>query len=194
MVGRMPRPLRDQSAGIRHITCRGNRRQAVFLDDVDREEYLALLEHVSSVLSWRAFGWCLMTNHVHLVLDVPAETISRGMQLVSGEYGQWFNWRHGHVGHLFQGRFHDSSVTDDEHLSELIPYVDLNPERGGVVERAERWPWSSHRAHLGLDPPRPFHDSAWVRGFGMTAEGAAAAYAEHVQAARARARSGRDGV
>lgn len=190
----MPRPWRDQSAGIRHVTCRGNRRQPLFVDDLDREWYLGILEHACSVLSWRVLGWCLMTNHVHLVLDVPAGTISRGMQLVSGEYGQGFNWRHGYTGHLFQGRFHAAAVLDDEHLVELVPYVDLNPERAGLVESAERWRWSSHRAHLGTDPPRAFHDLSWVRSYGSTAESAAAAYAEHVQAARGHVRSRHDGV
>ena len=81
----MPRPLRDQSAGIFHVTCRGNRRQPIFLDDVDREWFLGILEHACTVFSWRVLGWCLMTNHVHLVLDVPVKTISRGIQLVCGD-------------------------------------------------------------------------------------------------------------
>jgi REP element-mobilizing transposase RayT len=190
----MPRRLRDQSEGIRHVICRGNRRQPIFLDDQDRAWYLGILEHASRLLSWRVLGWCLMTNHVHLVLDVPAATISKGMQLVSGEYGQGFNWRHGYSGHLFQGRFHAVSVLDDEHLLELVPYVDLNPERAGIVDSAELWRWSSHRAHLGLEPPRPFHDVSWVRSFGSTAEGAAAAYAAHVQAARGHVHSRHAGV
>ena len=195
----MPRTLRDQSAGIRHITCRGNRRQPIFVDDLDRESYLGILEHVCTVLSWRMLCWCLMTTHVHLVIDAPAGTISKGMQVISGEYAQEFNWRHGYTGHLFQGRFHARGVIHDDHLLELVPYVDLNPERAGVVESAELWRWSSHRAHLGLTAPRSFHDTSWVRRFGATPEGAAAAYADHLQAARARfhsghASSGRDGV
>ena len=180
----MPRPLRDQSAGIRHITCRGNRRQAIFVDHVDRDWWLRILEHACGVFSWRVFAWCLMTNHVHLVLETPAGTISRGMQLVCGDYAQGFNWRHGHTGHLFQGRFRSDAVDKEAYLAEVIRYVDLNPERAAVVASAEEWRWSSYRAHLGLNPPQPFHDVSWVRSFGSTPRSAAAAYANFVQADR----------
>lgn len=190
----MPRPLRDQSAGIRHVTCRGNRRQPIFLDDLDREWFLGILGHACAVFSWRVLGWCLMTNHLHLVVDVPEETISRGMQLVCGDYGQGFNWRHDLTGHLFQGRFHSRAIADERHMFEVIQYVDLNPERAGLVSTADQWPWSSHRAHLQLERPRSFHDVSWVRSFGSTAEGAAAAYAEHVQGARAQVHSRHEGV
>ena len=180
----MPRPPRDQTAGIRHITCRGNRRQPIFLDDLDRRHYLGLLQHVCSVLEWRVLAWCLMTNHVHLVVEVRDGTISKGMQLVCGDYAQGFNWRHGLTGHLFQGRFRAEAVVDEAYLFELSRYVDLNPERAGAVRRPERWMWSSCRAHLNLEPPRPFHDPIWVRRFGATAERAAAAYAGFLDAGR----------
>ena len=183
----MPRPLRDQSAGIRHVTCRGNRRQPIFLDDLDRECYVGILERLGRILSWRVLGWCLMTNHVHLVLQIPAETISRGMQRLCGEYAQEFNWRHEYTGHLFQGRFRSETVTDDDYLREVVRYVDLNPERAGLVAAAEQWRWSGCRAHLGIEPPRPFHDISWARSFGATPAGAARAYAEYVRAGAANA-------
>lgn len=182
----MPRPLRDQSAGIRHVTCRGNRRQPIFLDDLDREWFLGILDRVCRTLSWRAMTWCLMTNHVHLVLDVPGDTISRGMQRLCGDYAQGFNWRHDFVGHLFQGRFRSAAVIDDRYLREVVRYVDLNPVRAGVVTGADRWHWSGYRAHVGLEPPRRFHDISWARSFGATRQGAAAAYAEFVRAAAPR--------
>jgi len=180
----VPRPPRDQTAGIRHITCRGNRRQPIFLDDLDRRGYLGLLQHVCGVLEWRVLAWCLMTNHVHLVVEVPGGTISQGMQLICGDYAQGFNWRHGLTGHLFQGRFRAEPVLDEEYLFELARYVDLNPERAGVAPNAERWVWSSCRAHLNLEPPRPFHDPLLVKRFGATPERAAAAYARYLEAGR----------
>lgn len=88
-------------------------------------------------------AWCLMTNHVHLVVDVPAGTISKGMQLVSGDYAQGFNRCHGLTGHLLQGRFRAEPVLHEAYLFELARYVDLNPERAGVVSNAKRWAWSS---------------------------------------------------
>ena len=182
--GWMPRALRDQSAGIRHITCRGDRRQRIFVDNADRRRFLGLLEHVCSIREWRVLAWCLMTNHVHLVVDVPAGTISTGMQLLCGDYAQGFNWRHGLTGHLFQGRFHAEPILSDAHLFEATRYVDLNPERANVVPDAARSEWSSCRAHLDLKPPRAFHDRVWARSFGATRERAAAAYARYLEAGR----------
>ena len=178
----MPRPLRDQSAGIRHVTCRGNRRQEIFRDDDDRERFLQLLERVRRAFDWRVSAWCLMTNHFHLVLAVPEGAISGGMQLLCGDYAQGFNWRYGLTGHLFQGRFAAEVAKHEMQVFEAIRYVDLNPERAGM----EGWRWSSYWAHVRLEAPRPFHDTAWVRRFGATWSSAAAAYERFVEDARRR--------
>ena len=176
----MPRPLRDQSGGLRHVTSRGNRRQAIFEDDGDRERFLRLLDRVRRVFDWRVFAWCLMTNHFHLVLGVPERTISGGMQLLCGDYAQDFNWRHGFTGHLFQGRFHAEVIDDERQIFEAIRYVDLNPERAGI----EPWRWSSYWAHVRVEAPRPFHDTAWVRRLGASWSDAAVAYERFVDDAR----------
>ena len=179
----MPRPLRVQAPGIYHVTCRGNRRQPIFTDDYDRERYLALLAAVSRRLGWRCLAYCLMTNHVHLVLDVPGQTLSRGMQLLSGRYAQAYNRRHGWIGHLFQGRFHSVVVEEEGHSLELARYVVLNPERAGAVARAVDWRWSSHRALLGKAPAPAFLDAQWtLRQFGRDTAQARAAYASFVAA------------
>jgi REP-associated tyrosine transposase len=154
----VPRPPRDQSAGIRHIVCRGNRRQPIFLDDIDRRRYLGLLEETCARYEWRASGYCLMGNHAHLVVRVGAGTISRGMQWLSGKYGQLFNRRHGVTGHLFQGRFRSEVVEDEAYALEVIRYADLNPVRARVVHHPASWAWSSYRALVGLAQPLPFHD------------------------------------
>ncbi|HVS86546.1 MAG TPA: transposase [Gaiellaceae bacterium] len=154
----MARRLRIQAAGIRHVTCRGNRRQAIFRDALDRGRYLGLFAEVCSELGWRALTWCLMGNHVHLVMHVPDDTISNGMQWLSGDYAAGFNRRHGLDGHLFQGRFRDELVLDERYLWTLLPYVDLNPVRAARVRRAQSWRWSGCRALLGMELPRPFHD------------------------------------
>ena len=126
-----------------------------------------------------------MTNHFHVVLQVPAETISRGMQVVCGDYAQGFNWRHDLTGHLFQGRFRAEVIDEHAYLYDAIRYVDLNPERAGAVTRAEDWQWSGHGANIGRAQPRPFHVLSWLADFGTTATGAAAAYADFVAAGRA---------
>jgi putative transposase len=158
------RKLRDQSEGMRHIWCRGNRKQPIFVDDFDRERFMVLLGKVSRKLGWRCVAYCLMGNHVHLVIDVPAFTISRGMQLLNGQYAQAFNRRHGYVGHLFQGRFKASRVDDEGYSLQVGRYVVLNPVRAGMVEEAVDWKWSSHRAMLGKVAPPPFLDVEWTLG------------------------------
>ena len=184
----MPRPLRDQSAGFVHLIWRGNRRQPVFLDDIDRERFLELLQVACERYGWRVLAWCLMDNHVHLLVEVPADALSRGMQWLGGCYAQFFNFRHWLDGHLFQGRFRSLRVADLEHAIEAGRYVDLNPERARIC-RAEEYRWSSARAHLGLEPPRRFHDAGWlVRHFAFAPEQRSAAYAEYVDEARRRPR------
>ncbi|HET7566698.1 MAG TPA: transposase [Gaiellaceae bacterium] len=184
----MPRPLRDQSGGFVHLTWRGNRRQPIFDDDVDRAHFLELLAAVCEKRGWRVLAWCLMGNHVHLLVEVPAGTLSRGMQWLGGRYAQLYNVRHGLDGHLFQGRFHSERVADLEHAVEAGRYIDLNPERAGMC-RADEWRWSSHRAHVGLEPPRPFHDAEWLpRSFGAEPSERHAGYADFVDAARRRPR------
>ena len=179
----MPRPLRVQAPGIYHVTCRGNRRQPIFTDDHDRERYLELLGVVSRKLGWRCLVYCLMSNHVHLVLDVPDGTLSRGMQLLSGRYAQAYNRRHGWIGHLFQGRFHSEAVEQEGHGLELTRYVPDNPRRAGMVDRAADWRWSSLRAVLGKARAPAFLDAGWTLGqFGSNLRRARAAYGAFVQA------------
>jgi REP element-mobilizing transposase RayT len=160
----MPRKLRDQSEGMRHVWCRGNRKQPIFVDDYDRERFMVLLGKASKKYGWRVVAYCLMGNHVHLVIDVPAFTISRGMQLLNGQYAQAFNRRHGYVGHLFQGRFSASRVDDEGYSLQVGRYVVLNPVRAGIVDEAVDWKWSNHRAMLGKVSPPPFLDVAWTLG------------------------------
>ena len=137
----MPRPLRIQAAGIYHITCRGNRSVRIFDDDIDRERYLGLLAEVCGKFGWRTLACCLLTNRVHLVVEVPSETLSRGMQRLSGRYAQSYNVRHGWVGHLFQGRFHSEVVDTDEFSLVVGRWVVLEPKRAGLAKRAGHWRW-----------------------------------------------------
>jgi putative transposase len=177
----MPRLLRDQSPGIRHMTCRGNRRQTIFVDDLDRRLYLWLLDEACDAYGWSVAGYCLMRNHVHLVARVGAGTISRGMQWLSGRYGQLFNRRHGETGHLFQGRFDARLVEDEAYALDVVRYIDLNPVRAGVVRRPVDWTWSSHRALVGLEAPLPFHDvEGTLRLFSANRDAAQKHYAEYV--------------
>jgi REP element-mobilizing transposase RayT len=145
----MPRgPRLVDQGGIYHLIARGNRRQVIFRDDYDRR-VLALLDRVVRSRDWQCFGYCLMPNHYHLVVETPDADLSAGVQHLNGVYAQGFNHRHELDGHLFQGRFHSVAVESDWHLFELARYLALNPVRSGLCARPDEWPWSSHRAVIG---------------------------------------------
>ena len=132
-----------------HVTQRGVRSMVVFSDDAQRRMYLDLMVEHCRRLDVKVLGWCLMSNHVHLVMVPPEE---RSLAAAVGEahkrYTRFRNFSEGVRGYLFQGRF-GSCVLDERHLLAAARYVELNPVRAGLVERAEAWPWSSARYHLG---------------------------------------------
>ena len=185
----MPRPLRLRPAGgIFHITARGNRRQVIFLDDVDRDRFLALLAAIITRYGWICHAYCLMDNHVHLLVETPNENLSEGMQQLLGQYAQGFNRRHGFDGHLFQGRFDSRLVVSNWHLLELARYLVLNPVRAGTRATAGEWAWSSYRAAAGTIPAPRFLTLDWLLGqFGRERAEARKAYARFVAEAPIRA-------
>lgn len=149
-----------------HVTQRGNNRQRVFRDDQDRELYVRLLRHRSRRHGVEILAWCLMTNHVHLVL-IPQDT--DGLGKVVGEahwiHAQAFNKKYGRVGHLWHGRYF-STPMDELHTLRCMLYVERNPVRAGLVQRAEDHPWSSARAHVeGRDAMGVVDAVAWRRRF-----------------------------
>ena len=159
----MARPLRLEFEGaVYHVTSRGNARESIFLNNGDRMRFLEILADVVDRFGWICHAYCLMTNHYHLLVETPDANLSRGMHLLNGVYTQWFNHRHGRVGHLLQGRFKAILVEKESHLLELVRYVVLNPVRAKMVRSVRDWPWSSYRATAGqMDAPE-FLTIAWI--------------------------------
>ena len=145
----MPRGSRIVIPGLpHHVTQRGNRRAPIFFEPEDYAVYLRILNAQVLRRSIDIWAYCLMPNHVHLVMTPSDE---RGLSLAIGEahrrYALFVNKRADWIGHLFQARF-SSIVMDEQHLLVAARYVSLNPVRARLVERPEDWPWSSVRAHL----------------------------------------------
>lgn len=138
---------------MHHVFARGNDKRAIFLDDGDRRRYLALLERVVRWNSWKCLTYCLMGNHVHLVIENALPDLGSGMQQLHGRYAQIFNRRHGRSGHLFGGRFGSVRVESDEHLLMVVAYVVRNPVEAGLCRSPRDWVWSSHAAVLRGDGP-----------------------------------------
>jgi len=150
----MARPLRLEAEGaIYHVIARGNERKAVFRDDRDRQEYLDRLIGCRDRFGLRLLAFCLMGNHLHLAVERGEARLSRVMLALQSAYTQWFNRRHGRVGHLFQGRYKAFLVERDRYLLALIRYIHRNPLGAGLVVRPEDYAWSSDRYYRARRPP-----------------------------------------
>jgi putative transposase len=131
-----------------HVTQRGNRREAIFFEDGDQQIYCDLLAEQARKFSVEVWAYCLMPNHVHLILTPHGEDgMSRALGEAHRRYTNFINARGRWTGHLFQSRF-ASVAMDESHLRSAVSYVSLNPVRARLVSRAEGWAWSSVRAHL----------------------------------------------
>jgi REP-associated tyrosine transposase len=180
----MARPLRIQYPGaLYHVTSRGNARHPIFRDDLDRKTFLDLLNTVTEDSRWLCHGYCLMTNHYHLVVETPEANLSGGMRQLNGVYTMRFNWRHRTVGHVLQGRFKAILIQRESHLLEVCRYVVLNPVRAQDVKKPEEWKWSSYLGTAGLAKPHECLTVDWVLGqFGKTRRLAEKAYRNFVSA------------
>ncbi len=147
----MPRIARLILPGVaHHLTQRGNRRQMVFFSEGDKDFYLKILIKNLAETSIRVLGYCLMTNHVHLVaIPGKKEEFSSTLGETHRKYTTIINIREEWRGHLWQGRFW-SFPLDDCYLYRAVRYVELNPVRAGIVKKAGQYAWSSARGHLGL--------------------------------------------
>jgi putative transposase len=132
-----------------HVTQRGNGRRYILDGAPDREVYLSLLAENLIQHSVSILGYCLMSNHLHLVLTPhKADGMAAALKLSHGRYAAYWNAKHGSTGHVWQGRY-DSCPLDRPHLWQALRYTELNPVRAGLVAQAESWAWSSAAVHCG---------------------------------------------
>ncbi len=132
-----------------HITDRGNDRKPIFSDTADRERYLATLEKIKADFSLLLPAYALMPNHIHLYLVTPKANLSQAMFELNNTYSHYYNKRHGHSGHLFEGRYKCKLIQSDIYSLALARYIHLNPVKAGLAAKAEDYPWSSAAQYLG---------------------------------------------
>jgi putative transposase len=147
----MARFARVIAVEIAHqVTQRGNARQFILNSDADRDVYLSLLRESTEEHTASLIGYCLMSNHVHLVM-VPhqADALAKTLKQTHGRYAAFWNAKYCSSGHVWQGRFY-SCPLDRPHLWEALRYTELNPVRAGLVADAEAWTWSSAAVHCGF--------------------------------------------
>ncbi len=145
----MPRTARKRSStDIYHAIARGVSKQLIFEDDIDRNRFLKLLADSAARHQISILAWCLMGNHVHLLLKGTREDLSQTMKDLLASYANWFNLRHGRCGHLFQGRFKSETIESESHFLAVVRYIHKNPEAAGLAD-AKDWKWSSYGEYTG---------------------------------------------
>jgi REP element-mobilizing transposase RayT len=160
----------NPEGGVYHLYARGNDRCLIYRDDADRELYVRLLGQLREKAGWKILSYCLMDNHVHLVVETPEGNLGWGMQWLHSRYVQAFNRRHGRSGHLFGGRYGSTVIEDDGHLCMTLRYVALNPVGAGMCRRPQDWAWSSCATTLDedqascVDVERALESFEWLGG------------------------------
>jgi REP element-mobilizing transposase RayT len=152
----MARPARVEVAGgLYHVITRGNNRQRIFDTRADFEKFLSLLTNQKTKRPFFLYAYCLMTNHVHLLIERQADTVGSVMHRLLTGYSQYYNRRHQRVGHLLQGRHKAILCQSDRYLVELVRYIHLNPVRAKMVAKPEEYEFNT-----GLMPQCEYSDKA----------------------------------
>jgi putative transposase len=145
------KPRIHRPAAFYHVMLRGNNAQDIFFSDRDRCALCLLLQKGVERYGHKIHGFCLMRNHIHLVIQTGSVPLSPFMQHLASGYARYINWKQKRIGHLFQGRFKAILVDAENYLLELIRYVHLNPVRAGIVAQPEQYSWSGHLAYVGVN-------------------------------------------
>jgi putative transposase len=155
----MPRPLRPIDDGlVYHVINRGNNRQPVFHDEADYVAFLKAVGDLKERKPFELYGYCLMANHIHLLIRPRKTSISRIVQSLLVSHTQRYHKFHRSSGHVWQGRFKSPVIQDDEHLLTVLRYIEANPLRAKLVRRAGEYRWSSFACH-GNGSGNPLLDS-----------------------------------
>lgn len=147
-----------------HVMSRGDRQERIFLDDIDRQDFIKTLAEACQKTDWRVHAYCLMSNHFHVVVETPHPNLVAGMAWLQSTYTIRLNQRHRLFGHVFSGRYKSQLVegSGNGYLRTACDYVHLNPVRAGLLKAEERllaYPWSSLGAYVAAPEHRPF----WIR-------------------------------
>ncbi|MGE5396828.1 MAG: transposase [Chitinophagales bacterium] len=136
-------------SGIYHIVLRGINRGDIFYDEYDMLRFLETLARKKEDDEYELHGYCLMSNHIHLLVREFGDPVSRIMSRIGTSYAKWYNQKYDRSGHVFQGRYGSECIKDDKYLFTVIRYIHNNPVKSGMVSEAEAYRWSSIHAYYG---------------------------------------------
>ena len=155
----MPRKARIKSrTGIYHIIFRGANRQEIFHDDKDCFQLLQTLEKYSTLYKMKIYAWCLMSNHVHLLIKEGNEDISQTIKRIAVSFVKYYHFKYNTTGHLFEDRFKSENVETVDYLLTVVRYIHQNPLKARIVTSVDKWQWSSCRQYYQLRSVARFVD------------------------------------
>lgn len=146
----MPRQARKlSSTGIYHVMLRGINQQQIFEDEEDYDKFLQVLKECKEVSEYQLMAFCLMGNHVHLLIKQGQESLDTVFRRIAGRYVYWYNVKYRRVGHLFQDRFKSEPVEDDAYFLTVLRYIHRNPVKAKICRTMEAYPYSSYKEYIG---------------------------------------------
>lgn len=145
----MPRGARRKSeSGIYHIMLRGINRQVIFEDEEDQVHFIETLRKYKEVCNYTVYAYCLMGNHIHILLKEGTEELERVLKRITGSYAYWYNQKYYRSGHLFQDRFKSEPVEDEAYFMTVLRYIHQNPVKAGLCVKPEEYRFSSYNEYL----------------------------------------------
>lgn len=132
------------STKIYHVMIRGNRKEDIFLEDEDKRRFIKILKKIKQKDEYELYAFCLMNNHVHLLIKEKNEHISRIMKRINISYVNYFNQKYQQIGHLFQDRYRSEPIENDSYLLAVLSYIHNNPVNAFIVKNLEEYPWCSY--------------------------------------------------
>ena len=142
---------KKSSSGIYHVIVRGINRQDIFHDEEDYTKYLEVIKRAKDSSKFEIYGYCLMSNHVHLLVYEKAASLESIMKRIGVSYAGWYNRKQERVGHLFQDRYKSEPVEDETYLLSVLRYIHNNPVKAKLVWKAEEYKWSSYKEYNALN-------------------------------------------
>lgn len=167
------KPRLEYPGATYHVYTRGDNKEAIFLSDEDYRIFLQNLYSYKEKWHFKLFSYCLMTNHLHLLIKVDTTPLSKIMHSVSSSYVKYFNRTHQKIGHLFQSRYKAVVIGTDAHLLETTRYIHLNPAVAGITDEPIKYPWSSYRSYCSntinttMEPPNLLDTAEILSYFAM---------------------------
>ncbi|MEG6586882.1 transposase [Dendrosporobacter sp. 1207_IL3150] len=140
---------KQSQSGIYHVILRGINKQVIFEDEQDKERFMWCLHYYKEVGQYKIYGYCLMNNHIHLLIKEGNELIAKTMKRIGVSYVSWFNRKYGRCGPLFQDRFKSEVVESDEYFLMVLRYIHQNPLKTGEVKKMSDYHWSSYQGYFG---------------------------------------------